>query len=230
MATKSVRDYYKILYLSQPGKGKTYSFINLDRNTTGFINTDDKPLPFDDPFKYYAKPRKFAGVMKALEDYANNPEIKVIVLDTVTCAIDMLLDEMRTNFKGFDVWTNYNIQFRKFIMLIKSIQKEVFITGHYEILNIEGESEKRLKVHGKEHEGKVELHFTVVLFADVKFKDNKPDYYFRTVQEGTSARCPPKIFDGALTLPNDSKIILDKVVEFAKKSERTIEDNDKLFS
>lgn len=227
---KVIRDYYKMLIISQPGKGKTHSFINLDRNTTGFINVDDKPLPFDDSFKYYAKPRKWAGVIKAFEDYCNNEEIKVIVIDTITFALDLLLDEMRTNFKGFDVWTNYNIHLSKFLKQIRAAEKEVFITGHYEVLNIEGDPEKRLKVHGKEHEGRVEGHFTIVFFADVKFKNDKPEYYFKTAGEGLSARCPTKIFNGALTLPNDCKMILDKVVEFAKKSGRELENTEKIIS
>lgn len=230
MALKTTRDYYKILIISQSGKGKTYSFIKMNRDTTGYINGEDKPLPFDGAFKYHAKPKKFAGAMKAFEDYAKNPEIEVIIVDGLNMLFDRLLDEMRSNFKGFDVWSNYNIQVAKFINLIKAAEKEVIVTGHYEILNVEGEPEKRLKVNGKEHEGRIESHFTIVFYADSKFKDDKPEYFFKTAGEGLSAKCPPAIFDGAIRIANDSKMVIDKVVEFARKSETTIEDKDALFS
>ena len=43
----------------------------------------------------------------------------------------------------------YNEEIGKFNMLIKRIQKEVFVTAHYEILNLEGDAEKRVKVKGE---------------------------------------------------------------------------------
>jgi len=230
MAEVKTRDFYKIMILSAPGKGKTYSLRNLNRQKTGYINSDDKPLSIDGGFKYHAKPRKFAGVIKAFEDYTANPEIDLIVLDTISNTFDLLLEEMRANFKGFEIWSNYNIQVTRLLKLIKSVQKEVIVIGHYEILNLEGESEKRLKVHGKEHEGRIEGHFTLVLYADVKFVDNKPQFYFKTVGEGLSAKCPPNILGGATIIPNDAKEVLDKVIEFAKKSEVITEDNSAIFS
>lgn len=212
------------------GKGKTYSFINMDRVRTGFIDLEDKPLPFDGGFKYYAKPRKFAGILKALEDYGKNPEIDTIILDGLTMGFDTLLEEMRANFKGFDVWSNYNMRVAELIKLIKATQKEVIVTGHYETLNVEGEPEKRLKVHGKEHEGRLESHFTIVLYADGKIKDNKPEFYFKTSGEGISAKCPPAILgEGVYKIPNDTKVLIDKVVAFAKKSEVEIPDNKEIF-
>lgn len=228
-ATRMVRDFYKVLIISQPGKGKTYSFINMDREKTGYINPEHKPLPFEGNFKYHARPKRFGGVMQALQDYIKNPEIEVVVLDGFNMALDMLVEEMRTNFRGFDIWSNYNIRVAEFIKLIKQAEKEIFVTGHYEILNIEGEPEKRLKVLGKEHEGRIEAHFTVVLYADGRIKDNKPDFFFKTTGEGLSAKCPPAIFgEGVFRVPNDSKLVLDKIVEFAKKSQR--EEREDIFA
>lgn len=223
MAETTIRDYYKILVIGPSGTGKTFSLRELDRAKTGLIDVEDKPLPFDGAFKYRAKPRKFAGVLKALEDYAKNPEIELIVLESLSMTFDKLLEEMRTNFKGFDIWSNYGIQVAKLMSLIKSIQKDIVITGHYEILNIEGNPEKRFKVHGKEHEGKIEYHFTIVLYSELKFKDDKPEYYLRTVGEGMSAKCPPAIFEGAFKLPSNIKTVVDKVVAFAKKGEVVVQ-------
>ena len=46
------RDYYKVLLVSLSGKGKTYSSRNLNPETTGFINMENKPLPFKNTFKH----------------------------------------------------------------------------------------------------------------------------------------------------------------------------------
>jgi hypothetical protein len=126
---------------------------------------------------------------------------------------------MRTTFSGYDIWNNYNKQVGELMALIKRIEKEVFITSHYEILNIEGEPEKRVKVKGKEWEGVIEKEFTIVLYTTQKWKEDKPTYSFKLAGEGISAKCPPMIFgDGVYVIPNDSKEVLDKVVEFATKS------------
>src|SRR5581483_8306837 len=216
---KLIRDYYKILLVGPTGTGKTDSFRNMDRQRTGFINAENKPMPFDGRFKYLARPKKFGGVMKAFEDYANNPEIDIIVLDSLSAVFDMLVKEMRANFSGYDIWNNYNKMIGELFSKIKDTEKEVFITAHYEILNLEGDAEKRVKVKGKEWEGQVEKEFTIVLYTQQKWVDEKPVYSFRTAGEGMSAKCPTGIFgEGVYVIPNDSKAVLDKVVEFAGKS------------
>ncbi len=214
------RDYYKVLLVSQTGKGKTYSFRNMDPKTTGFINVENKPLPYKNNLMYHARPKKFSGVKKALEDYAANPDIDVIVIDSLSAIFEILIKEMRDNYKGFDIWTNYNKLIGELLDQIKNIEKEVFITAHYEILNTEGESEKRVKVKGKEWEGTIEKEFTMVLYADAKFTRGIPEYLFRLAQEGTSAKCPPEIFGSeVLHIENDSKMVLDKIKEFTGANE-----------
>lgn len=61
----------------------------------------------------------------------------------------MALYEARTTQRGFDIWNQYNEEIGKFNTLIKRINKEIYVTAHYEILNIEGDSEKRTKVKGE---------------------------------------------------------------------------------
>lgn len=111
----------------------------------------------------------------------------------------------------------YNEEIGKFNMLIKRIQKEIFVTAHYEMLNIEGEPEKRVKVKGKEWEGTIEKDYTIVLYADVKFnEEGQPTYYLATVGEGLSAKCPPNIFE-TQKIANDGKMVLEKLIAFATK-------------
>jgi len=213
-----VRDYYKVLLVGQSGRGKTYSFRNMNPETTGFLNVENKPLPFKNKFKFHIRPNNISEVKTALKQFADNKEIDCICLDSLSAYMDMLLSECRATKKGFDIWNEYNVGIGNFLNYIKSIGKEVFITAHYEILGIEGNQEKRVRVKGKEWEGLCEKEFTVVLYADNKFNEKGlPEYYFNAVQENTSAKCPPDLLgDGVIKIENDCNLILKKIIEFTK--------------
>ncbi len=166
-----MRDYYKVLLVGASGKGKTYSFRNMDPNTTGFVNIENKPLPFKNTFKYHKRINTFIEALDAIKEYAKNPEITTIVVDSFSAYMDMVITEARKIKKGFDVWNMYAEEITKFNKYIKGCEKEVYVTAHYEILGIEGNMEKRVKVKGKEWEGTVEKDYTVVMYADNKFND-----------------------------------------------------------
>lgn len=212
------RDYYKILLVGQSGKGKTYSFRNMNPETTGFLNIEDKPLPFKNRFKYHYRPKTVAETKQALKSLADNKEINAICIDSFSAYVEILLAESRVSKKGFDIWNAYNEEIGKFLSFIKSIQKEVFITAHYETLDIEGDPQKRVKVKGKEWEGIIEKEFTVVLYADSKFTKGKPEYFLNAVAEGTSSKCPPDIFgEDVMVIPNDSAQVFSNILEFVTK-------------
>jgi hypothetical protein len=212
------RDYYKVLLVGQSGKGKTFSFRNMNPETVGFINVEDKPLPFKNKFKNHSRPKNTTEVKTALKKYADDTTVTAICLDSLSAYMDMLLSECRATKKGFEIWGAYNEEIGKFLNYIKSIQKEVFITAHYEVLGIEGNQEKRVKVKGKEWEGVVEKEFTVVLYADNKFSDKGlPEYHLNAVKEDTSAKCPPDLLGtGVIKIDNDCNLILEKIIEFTK--------------
>lgn len=210
------RDYYKVMLVGSNGRGKTYSFRNMPENNTGFINIENKPLPFRNKFQFHARPQNVASIFKALEDYANNPLIEVIVIDSFSAFCELLLAQARREKKGFDIWNLYNEEIGRFFTEIKKIKKEVFITGHYEILNMEGEAEKRVYVKGKEWEGKIEKEFTLVMYADLKSLDNgKFDYTYKLRGEGMSAKCPPDIFgEDVNVIKNDCYEIYKAILGF----------------
>lgn len=216
--TKTTRDYYKILLVSASGKGKTFSFRGVDPATFGFINIENKPLPFKDKFKYHARPTTRIEAFNTIIEYAKNPEITAIGIDSFSAYADLVMAEARLTQKGYDIFNFYNDNMAQFFTLIKKVKKEVILTAHYEILGMEGSMEKRVKVKGKEWEGVVEKEFTVVLFGDNKFKeDGRPEYFFKLVEENTSAKCPPDLFgEDVHKIPNDVNFILTKVHEFTK--------------
>lgn len=213
---QSKREFYKVMLVSQSGKGKTYSFRNVNPNTFAMVNIENKPLPFKNEFKHHARPTTTKEVIDVTIEFAKNPEIEAIGIDSFSAFTDLLLAEARANYEGWDVWNYYNKQLAFFFEMVKKIKKEVFITAHYETLGIEGSPEKRTKVKGKEWEGVCEKEFTIVLFGDSKFVNEKPEYFYYLAKEGTAAKCPPDIFGPDIhKVPNDVNLILEKIVAFA---------------
>lgn len=214
----AIRDYYKVLLVSQSGKGKTYSARNLDRKTTGFINVENKPLPFRGDFENHVRCTTYQQAFKALVDFAKDPNIKVIVFDSFSAYVDLLLLECRKTKKGFDVWNLYAEEIGILLNMIKRVPKEVYVTAHYEILSPEGDSEKRVKVKGKEWEGTVEKEFTIVLYADRKLNDKKEvEAWFDMSLEGSSSKCPPDLIAGGKSkFDNDMAFVQECIEEYVK--------------
>lgn len=213
------RDYYKVLLVSQSGKGKTYSFRNMNREKTGFINVENKPLPFKGNFKYHGKPFATGGVFAALKAYNDNKEIDCIVIDSLSAIFDLFLAEAKATKKGFDIWNYHNELVAKFLAAVKNVEKEVFLTAHYEWIQDEGGAkERRVKVQGKSWEGTVEKEFSLVLYADRKLTDDKKvEAWFDMALDNSSSKCPPDIFgEGIYQIPNDSNFVLEKILEFVK--------------
>lgn len=210
------RDFYKIFLVSQSGKGKTFSARSLNRKTTGFVNVENKPLPFKGAFDNHIRCNTYQEAYQGLIDFATNSNVDVIFFDSFSAYVDLLLLECRKTKKGFDVWNMYNEEIGKLLNLIKRIPKEVYVTGHYEVLSPEGVPEKRIKVKGKEWEGIIEKEFTIVLYADRKLNEKKEtEAWFDLSLEGSSSKCPPDMFEEN-KIPNDCAFIQDKILEYVK--------------
>jgi len=213
--------YYKVLLVGSSGKGKTYSFRNMNRDKTLFINTENKPLPFKGSFKNTVSPSTVADVLKAIVDGSKNPDIECVVIDSFSAYLDILMAEARATKKGFDIFNHYNEHIAKFNEYVKKCKKEVFVTAHYEIIQdeISGGKERRVKCNGKQWEGVFEKDYTVVLYTESRpSPGGKPTHSFTLVNDGTnSAKCPPDIFgEDVLSTDNDAKLVFDKIQEFKK--------------
>lgn len=212
-------DFYKVLIVGQSGKGKTYGTRTLDQAKTVFINIEDKPLPFKHTFAHVVVPTTVADVMAILVkcEEPGSAGIKVVVIDSFSAFVDMLLAECRAKYKGFDIWNNYNEKIGVFLRTVKAMKREVVVIAHYETLDIEGDQEKRVKVKGKEWEGLIEKEFTVVLYAD-RNKDEKGvvKAWLNLSLEQSSSKCPPDIFGaGVHSIDNDYGYMVEKIAEFA---------------
>jgi len=213
--------YAKIAVVGPTGTGKSYSTKTANKLTTGYINAEDKPLSYKGiPFKYMGRPTTWAGFIKNLKDYAVNPEIENIIIDSQTAAFQILNAEAIKSFTNWDIAKHYNKNVYEYLILLKSIQKDIIVFSHDELVRI-GESgkQKRMVVHNKEHEGKVEEHFTIVLYTGTRLEKGKPSYFLRTFEEDTSSKTPEGLFpdkngDNFLEIPNDVDYILKFAVDY----------------
>lgn len=205
---------YQFMIVGSPGRGKTYSFVNMNPKTCGFINMEGKPLPFINKFEHYYCPNSWQDAYNKLIEYAKNDKITEVVFDSFSSYMDSVLKTARETKKGFDIWNMYNEEIGKLMFIIKKYPKDIFLTAHYEwIQTEEGAIEKRIKVKGKEWEGMIEKEFTIVMYTDVRIKDEKKYYNLKLNTDGKdSAKCPPIFVENEQDIiPNDCSKFLEHV-------------------
>lgn len=213
---------YQFALVGMSGKGKTMAFRNMDLDKTGFINIESKPLPFLNKFKNYCTPDTWQEAYTKLIEYAKNPEVEVVVLDSFSAYIESLLKTARENKRGFDVWNFYNEEIGKLMFIVRKYPKMIVVTAHYEWVETEeGAIEKRIMVKGKEWKGMVEKEFTITHFVDMKLMDGKREYYIDLHSDGkTSAKTPPMFFDNENRIDNDYSIVINRVKEKFSQSNK----------
>lgn len=209
---------YQFALVGTPGKGKTMSFRNMNPETTGFINAENKPLPFINKFKHYSAPNSWQEIYQKLIEYAKNDAIKCVVLDSLSAYMDSLLKTAYDTKRGFDIWNFFNEEVGKLMYVIKNFPKYLVVTAHYEWVETEnGAREKRIMVPGGKWKGMIEKDFTIVTFTDLTMVDNKRNYIIQLNSNGeTSAKTPPMFLDdpedmGVEQIPNDFQIFIDRV-------------------
>lgn len=158
--------------------------------------------------------------MKCLNDYVTNPDIKRIIIDSQTGALDILNREMQTNFTGWDIPKYYAREVYNYLELMKGIQKDMIILSHDELVKLDDKSsQKRMVVHNKEYEGKLERQYTCVLYTGTKITGGKPQYFLKTFELDSSSKTPEGLFpdkDGnnLLEIPNDAAYIFKCVEDY----------------
>lgn len=107
-----------------------------------------------------------------------------------------------------------NEEIGKFNYIIKNYPKDIIVTAHHEWIETdEGAVEKRIATKGKEWKGMIEKDYTIVVYADMKMKDNKRTYIIKLQTDGKdSAKTPPMfIEDDQLEIENDSNAFLERI-------------------
>lgn len=216
------RTYFgKCVIVGPSGSGKTYTAKTADKATTGLINIEQKPLSFrTEPFVHEGRPKNWSGFMKCLTDFGANPEIHRIIVDSQSAAFSKLNNEMGKSFTGWDIPKNYNKQVYEYLELMKNIQKDILIFAHDELIKIDdGTKQRRIAVHNKEYESKIEREYSLVLFTGTRLKDSEPEYFLKTFEPDTSAKSPDGLFTSdkgknLLEIPNDAEYIFSAMEKY----------------
>lgn len=214
------RTPYQIALVGMSGRGKTMAFRNMDPEKVGFINCENKPLPFQNNFKNYCTPNTWQETYQKLIEYAKNKEIEVVVLDSFSAYVDSLLRNARETKRNFDIWNMYNEEIGKLLYIIKKYPKHILVTAHYEWVETEeGAVEKRIMVKGKEWKGLVEKEFTIVHYAEMKVVDAKRKYSVVLNSDGkSSAKTPPMFLtEGQEEIENDYVPFIARMNEVLNK-------------
>jgi hypothetical protein len=211
---------YQIAIVGGSGKGKTMAFRNMNPQTCGFINMEKKPLPFINNFKFYCTPKNWQEAYQKLIEYAKDPEITEVVFDSISSYIDSVLKLARETKKGYDQWNLYNETISQLLEIITLYPKDLIVTAHYELKEVDGGAytEKRIGVKGSEHSKVgIERIFTIVNYAESKMNvDNKIEYTLRLNTLGSDTAKTPPMFveafgDNVNEIPNDANLLLSTI-------------------
>jgi len=197
------------------GSGKSTSLRNLDPETTRIIDLERKGFPFRgiDKFKVMDA-SSIAECEQHFKACLDDKTVKVIVLESLTKYFELLLRFSQTNFKGYDIYSYYNKTIGNFLDKVKNDHSVIIFTAIDEIVKIPSpdgseSAARRIKVGGREWEGKVEKELLMVLFTTVrKDKDGKMLYLFETNSDGIiSAKTPLEMFPERLVGNDMAEVI-----------------------
>lgn len=205
------------------GRGKSFSLRNLPVKYTLIMNHERQKLPFKgaNAFREW-RPTSLGATFKHLDDALVNPQDQIIVIESLSAFLDMLLAEARVLKKGWDVFTYYNEKLGMFFERVRKFNdagKYVIVISHDDITTNEltGDVVVSAKVKGNEWKGVIEKEFDIVFHAELQIdQDKKRRYVFRTQTDGiVPAKSPFGMFDDEF-IDNDLAEILAKIKDYDK--------------
>jgi hypothetical protein len=225
-----------ILIVGQSGTGKSTSVSNLKPEETFIINVQGKDMPFKGYNKNYKKvditkgppkegnmlisdnPANIKGVVEYIS--TNRPEIKSIIIDDwqYAAANEFM---RKADQKGYDKFTSIGKNIWMIAELPKNLQRDdldIFYLTHSEQAfdDSTGSRYAKAKTVGKLVDNVITLEgmFTVVLFSDVEKTKEGIKHSFVTQNDGTTTAKSPLGMFSELKIPNDLKVVKEKLNEY----------------
>ena len=228
---KKLTSHFVILITGDTGSGKSYAISNMskeDKARTVVFNFDEKSISEDDSefLKIYSgfKVQDFelvstieAEILKAV----SSDKVDRIIIDTFTSMTKLINRWASFNFRGYDVWGNYNNSITQIIHTLKSgtltYGKFGYVMGHYPPK--EGNDIKRyLTTKGREHTNIIEEQFNTVVESFIA----DGAVFYRADVWDTSDTTKTKLKEGNFKFKRESLTDLEDLFNRVKK----IEDNE----
>lgn len=225
----------KVLVTGESGSGKTYALRSLDPKSTFIICPDEKNPPFKGWRKNYImqnkegkfhpkdcnyyKNTKWENIRSTMKFVSENrPEIKTIVLDTITYAmIGEFMDKAKT--KGYDKFTEMGSNVYQTLKMIDGLRDDmtVIVMAHTEMKSFNGVDKTVFGVPGGklvQDVIKPEGMFVIALETLVEKSGAEVNYYFMTQNNTTNmAKSPNGMFSGD-KIPNDMNLVLEAINKY----------------
>lgn len=218
-----------ILIIGRTGTGKTTSIRTLNPEETVIFRVIKRTLPF----KYagqYGKDKgnlfdtpSYEEVLKGLA-WANKKEnVKNIVITDGTYIIRQEYFKL-ANQKGYDKYTGFAMHMQQILKAIQECRDDIKVFMEYHVENVitdTGVTEYKPSTVGKLLDSQYNIleNVDIVLFSSPKYEDKDIIYGFYTNRcvDRYGAEIPAKSPYGMfeeLFIPNDLKLVSDKIDEF----------------
>lgn len=221
-----------ILIVGDSGSGKSTSYEGLPQDeSTAIIETELKALPFKHNFKHIEYVEDVPGFSKALEKFKKNPAIKYIVIDSISKHLERCLQYCRSNFKNYDIWTNYGSMGGAMMQSLHCKDKIIIAVSLAELVEEESNATgvvaktyKRMAatLMGNELRGKIDKEFTIVCHTHLD-KDKTSGmlkFSFRVKPDGlTTAKTPKAMFPDAKNglIDNNVNLLLKELTKLSSE-------------
>jgi len=217
-----------VALVGDTGCGKSHSIQYLDPKETYIISVAGKELPFKGSANIYNRESKnYKDVTEATEIQrlldtlsTTAPHIKTIVIEDGNYIMGFNLVNKATE-TGY---TKFSVMAQQMVSLIQHAKKlrddlVIVYVSHQEEVDDGGDiAAYKMKTAGKMIDNQIKLEglFTTVLYAITETKGEKTDYMFITNRyKKYPAKSPSGMFD-ELKIPNNLKVVVDKINEYYK--------------
>lgn len=220
-----------VLMVGDSGEGKSTAIETLPSDTTLVINTEDKPLPFEEYSSYKVvnatNYKKLMSTLDQLKDPEKGSKYDYVVIDSFTAIAEFIERYVTHMFNGFEQWKQYNLILSEIVNRVKALPQQTFMIALPEQKDMSfGETKNYVRVKGKELKyGWVESQFSIVLFTQPEYDEESGEMVDVKLtyipNKKNTCKAPRGLFKEKPS--NDMLFIYQKIKEFYGRKKGTAE-------
>lgn len=229
---RRVRDIINapVAIVGDSGTGKSTAIENLSQDRTLIINTEDKPLPFEEYLSFKVVKaetyKKLSTVLSQLMSESGD-KYDYVVIDSFTAITEFVEKYVNVAFSGFEQWKQYNGIIWEIISKIKKLPQQTFLIALPEQKDMSfGDYKSYIRIKGKELKfGYTEAQFAIVLYTNPIYDEDTGDMIdvelIYVPNKKNTAKAPRGLFNKRPK--NDMLYIHNQIERFYGRKERTSE-------